>query len=129
MFYAAADRGDRSHEQAKVVLSSGERLLTTDHVLVETWFLMAQRLGRSAAERFWEAIRSSSVSLEPVITADLEIAFGIGEDFPDQDFSIVDRTSFAVMQRLGVFRAASLDEHFAIFRFGRNRTRAFEIVR
>ena len=33
------------------------------------------------------------------------------------------------MQRLGVLRAASLDEHFAIFRFGRNRSRAFEIVR
>jgi hypothetical protein len=33
------------------------------------------------------------------------------------------------MQRLGVQRAASLDERFAIFRFGRNRTRAFEIVR
>jgi hypothetical protein len=33
------------------------------------------------------------------------------------------------MQRLGVFRAAALDEHFAIFRFGRQRNRAFEIVR
>jgi predicted nucleic acid-binding protein len=43
--------------------------------------------------------------------------------------TFVDRTSFAVMQRLGVLRAASLDEHFAVFRFGRDRRRAFEIVR
>jgi predicted nucleic acid-binding protein len=57
------------------------------------------------------------------------VAFRIGEEFPDQDFSIVDRTSFAVMQRLGLRRVATLDEHFAIFRFGRNRSHAFEIVR
>ena len=129
MFYAAADRGDRSNARAKRVLSAGERLLTSDHVLVETWFLLAHRLGRALAERFWQTIRSGAASVEIVIAADLDVALAIGEGFPDQDFSIVDRTSFAVMQRLGVFRAASLDDHFAIYRFGRNRDRAFEIVR
>ena len=129
MFYAAADRGDRSNARAKRVLSAGERLLTSDHVLVETWFLLAHRLGRALAERFWQTIRSGAASVEIVIAADLDVALAIGEGFPDQDFSIVDRTSFAVMLRLGVLRVASLDEHSAIFRFGRNRTRAFEIVR
>ena len=66
--------------------------------------------------------------MELITVGDLEAAFEIGDSFPDQEFSIVDRTSFAVMQRLGVFRAATLDQHFAIFRFGRNRARAFEIV-
>lgn len=103
--------------------------MTSDHVLVEAWFLIGQRLGRAAAERFWEAVRAGAALVEPVVAADLEVAFAIGLDFPDQDFSIVDRTSFALMQRLGVFRAAALDEHFAIFRFGRQRNRAFEIVR
>jgi len=98
-------------------------------VLVETWLLIAHRMGWPAAERFWEALRSGAGSIEPVSAADLEVAFTIGETFGDQDFSIVDRTSFAVMQRLGILRVASLDEHFAIFRFGRDRRRAFEIVR
>ena len=93
------------------------------------WFLLAHRLGRPAAERWWEVVRAGAASVEAVVAAYLDVAFQIGEDFPDQSFSIVDRTSFAVMQRLGVFRAASLDEDFAIFRFGRNRSRAFEIVR
>jgi uncharacterized protein len=110
------------------VLARGERLVSTDHVLIETWLLIARRLGRHAADRYWENLRSGAASVEPVIAADLEVAFAIGTEFPDQAFSIVDRTSFAVMQRLGVFRAATLDEHFAIFRFGRNRDRAFEIV-
>jgi uncharacterized protein len=128
-FYAAADRGDRDNGDAKRVLSSGDRLVTSDHVLVETWFLLARRLGREAAERFWDAIRHGIAEIEPVNAADLEAAYAIAASFPDQDFSIVDRTSFAVMQRLGVLRAATLDEHFAIFRFGRDRSRAFEIVR
>ena len=103
--------------------------MTSDHVLVETWLLLANRLGQYAAEHFWEALRAGTVPVEPVSGADLEAAFAIGEAFPDQDFSIVDRTSFAVMQRLGVFRAATFDDHFAVFRFGRRRDRAFEIVR
>ena len=129
MFYAAADRGDRSNVRAKQILSAGERLLTSDHVLVETWILIAHRLGRGAAERYWEAVRAGGAAVESVVHADLEVAFAIGEIFPDQDFSIVDRTSFAVMQRVGVLRAATLDDRFAVFRFGRGLTRAFEIVR
>jgi uncharacterized protein len=39
--------------------------------------------------------------------------------YPDQYFSIVDRTSFAVMRRLGIERAAPFDPHFAIFALGR----------
>jgi uncharacterized protein len=42
---------------------------------------------------------------------------------------VVDRTSFAVMQRLGIERAASLDSDFAVFRFGPNRRRAFTVLR
>jgi predicted nucleic acid-binding protein len=61
--------------------------------------------------------------------ADLERAWEIGEAFPDQSFSIVDRTSFAIMERLGITRAASFDDDFAIYRYGRERNRAFEIVR
>jgi predicted nucleic acid-binding protein len=128
MFYAAADRGDRSNDRAKTILRSGERLVTSDHVLVETWLLLAHRLGQVAAERFWAALRGGVARVELVTAGDLESAFETGEAFPDQGFSIVDRTSFAVMQRLGVLRAATLDQHFAIFRFGRNRSRAFEIV-
>jgi len=129
MFYAAADSGDRSNVRAKEILGRGDRLVTSDHVLVETWSLLAHRLGPHAAEGFWTALRGGAASVEQVLAADLEVAYSIGEAFADQGFSIVDRTSFAVMQRLGVLRAATLDEHFAIFRFGRDRRSALEIVR
>lgn len=104
-------------------------MVTTDHVLVETWVLIRFRLGRSAAERFWEGLRSGVAAVEGVGVADLEAAWEIGRAYPDQDFSIVDRTSFAVMRRLGIHRAASLDDDFAVFRFGPNRRMAFTVVR
>jgi predicted nucleic acid-binding protein len=129
MFYAAADRGDRSNVRAKEVLATGERLLTSDHVLVETWLLMAHRLGRDSAQTFWERIQSGGAAVEPATQGDLQVALDIAHTFSDQDFSIVDCTSFALMQRLGVHRAASLDDHYAVFRFGKSRNRAFEIVR
>ena len=128
-FYAAADLGDASHQRATEVLGSGESLLTTDHVLVESWLLIRHRLGRHAAERFWSAVRSGAAVVEAVGAADLEVAWAIGQEYVDQDFSIVDRTSFAVMQRLGLRRVASFDDDFAVFRFGRFKRQAFEVVR
>ncbi len=129
IWYAAADRSDASNARAKSILGAGEALLTSDHVLIETWTLLRHRLSRAAAERFWDGLRTGAATIEPVGPADLEAAWQIGISYPDQDFSIVDRTSFAVMRRLGIERAASLDDHFAIFRFGPNRRQAFTILR
>jgi predicted nucleic acid-binding protein len=128
-WYAAADRSDTSHARAKSVLAAGESLVTTDHVLIETWLLLRHRLSRSAAERFWDGLRNGVAEVEPVTAADLAVAWAAGEAFPDQDFSIVDRTSFAAMQRLGLRRVASFDDDFAVYRFGRGRRQAFEVVR
>lgn len=129
MFYAAVDAGDVDHERAKRTLSdAGADLLTSDHVLFETWRLVRQRIGRPAAERFFETVRGGLSELEYIVPRDVEAAWAIGAAFPDQDFSIVDRTSFAVMERLGVARVATFDSDFAIYRFGPRRDRAFEIV-
>lgn len=128
-FYAAADAGDKSHRRATEVLGAGEPLVTSDHVLVESWLLLRHRLGREPAERWWAAVRAGAASVEPVREADLEVAWSIGQAFPDQDFSIVDRTSFAVMQRLGLTRVATFDNDFAVYRYGSRRERAFEVVR
>jgi uncharacterized protein len=128
VWYAAADGSDLSNARAKVTLSAGEPLFTTDHVLVETWTLLRYRIHRHAAERFWEGLRSGGTVIEPVGMADIEVAWQIGLAYHDQDFSLVDRTSFAVMRHLGIERAASFDDHFAVFRFGPKRRHAFVIV-
>jgi len=129
IWYAAADSSDRNNARAKTILKSGEALVTSDHVLVETWTLLHHKLGCKAAERFWEGLRSGIAVIEAVTLADLEVAWDIGVSWHDQDFSIVDRTSFAVMRRLGIDRAASLDAHFALFRFGPKRRLSFYVLR
>jgi predicted nucleic acid-binding protein len=129
MWFAAADSSDRSNARAKAILGAGEALVTTDHVLVESWTLIRHRINRRAAEKFWEGLRDGVAGIEVVGVADLETAWHTGITYRDQDFSLVDRTSFAVMRRLGIERAASLDDDFAIFRFGPNRRRAFTVIR
>ena len=61
--------------------------------------------------------------------ADLDAAWVAGEVSPDHGFSLVDRSSFAVMQRLGVNRAIALEADFATLRFGPRRDRALEEIR
>jgi predicted nucleic acid-binding protein len=129
VWFAAAVARDRDNERAKAILSSTWGHVTTDHVLVETWLLLNSRFRRDAAERFWEQILRGGVQTEIVTAADLQAAWAIGAAYPDQDFSIVDRTSFAVMERLGIVQAASFDNDFAVYRFGRARDQALEIVR
>jgi len=128
-FYAASDADDASHTRMRAALAGERDLVTTDHVLVETWLLIHGRSGGHFADLFWEAIRRGPARVEQTTAADLEAAWRIGAAFPDQGFSIVDRTSFAVMERLGISRVASLDAHFPFYRYGPRRERAFEVVR
>lgn len=128
VFYAAADTSDGANARAKALLAGSEPFIATDHVLVETCGLLDVRIGRHAAERFWEGIRAGLASLELTTAADLEAAWAIGQAFPDQGFSVVDRTSFAVMERLGIRQVASFDAAFAIYRFGPRRDRAFTVL-
>ena len=129
IWYAAADSSDRSNARSKAILKSGDALVTSDHVLIETWTLLHHKLDRKAAHRFWEGLRNGIAVIEAVTLADLEVAWDIGASWSDQDFSIVDRTSFAVMRRLGIDRVASLDAHFAVFRFGPKRRQSFHVLK
>ncbi len=129
VWYAALDRGDVNHGGAVRTLGAGQRLVTTDYVLVETWRLAAHRLGFGVAERFWGSVRRGRARLEAVLPTDREVAWEIGRRYEDQRFSLVDRTSFAVMERLGLRRVAAFDNDFAVYRFGSGATDAFEVLR
>jgi predicted nucleic acid-binding protein len=128
-WFATIVARDEQNERCKVISRSIDAFVTSDHVVVETWLLLNSRYHRRGAELFWERMRRGAVRVEMVTTADMEAAWAIGERFVDQQFSLVDRTSFAVMERLGLTRVASFDRDFAIYRYGRDRNRAFEVLR
>jgi predicted nucleic acid-binding protein len=129
VWFAAAVTRDRDNARARRILQSTTGHVTTDHVLIESWLLLNSRFHRRGAELLWDRIRSGAAHVEFITPGDLEAAWAIGEIFPDQSFSIVDRTSFAVMERLGLTRAATFDDDFAVYRYGRERNRAFEVLR
>jgi predicted nucleic acid-binding protein len=128
-FYASSDDGDQAHGRARGLLASEGQLVTTDHVLAETWSLINVRGGHGPAEAFWGSVRRGPIAVETVLATDLDAAWAIGERFADQSFSLIDRTSFAVMERLGVHRAVTFDDDFAVYRFGPRRDSAFEVLR
>lgn len=129
VWYAALDRGDTDHLRATAVLAGENERVTSDYVLAETWRLVAHRLGHEVAERFWQGLRLGAAKVESVELVDRESAWAIGRRFPDQEFSLVDRTSFALMERLGLRRVAAFDSDFAIYRFGVRGEQAFTVVR
>ena len=128
---AAATPQAREHDASKklIALMAEDSPFTTDHVLVEAWHVINRRTKRFYAMRFWFGLRETPVFIECVTPPDLERAEAIARAWPDQDFDLVDCTSFAVMERLGCKRAATFDRDFAVYRYGVDRTKAFEILR
>lgn len=128
VWFAAAVSRDRNSELAKSILLSLDGWRLTDHVLAETWQLLSARFGGEVADTFWGRLRESGALIEPVTASDLEVASQIPAAYPDDEFSLVDRTSFAVMERLGITQAASFSPSFATYRYG-VRKKPFRIVR
>lgn len=128
-WYASVDRDDVDHERAVAVLDSNEPKVSSDHVLVELWRLLAHRVGWTIADRAWVSMLAGDMHIEIVGREDLERALQIRERYPDQAFSLVDCTSFVVMERLRIERVATFDDDFAIYRHGARRDKAFQLVR
>ncbi len=127
-WYALADTSDRHHEAASafyLAQAGRAQFVTSSLVLAETFTLISARLGRAAALRFWDALREARIDVAAVDSADLEAAWRLAQVFPDQDSSVTDCTSFAVMERLGIEDAFAFDGHFLVYRYGRSRDRSF----
>ena len=118
--YALVDSGDPEHIASRTLLTScvtaKRSLLTSDLVLGETYTLIQSRLGKALALSYCGKIRMETEWVAPVTAEDIGRAWGILADYADQDFSFVDATSFALMERLGLSVAFAFDHHFDVFR-------------
>ena len=110
------------HARVAAVLTGavqrGERVVTTNLVLAETYALLLSRGHRAAAITFLASVRArpnvvvtSTEELEQRALSDWIVAF------EDQDFSLADAVSFVVMRERGIGRAVTFDAHFAIAGF------------
>jgi uncharacterized protein len=130
-FYAIADGDDRHHRLALAAIQDSirtEQVVTSDHVVVESWLLICSRLGRRAAMGFWDGLASEVLTVVGITAEDFRRGREIAQAWSEQTFSIVDCTSFALIERLGIRRAFAFDRHFRIVRLGRRRDLALAIV-
>jgi len=116
-WYALSDTGDANHRIAtgflKQAMADYKSLITTNHVIGETYTLMRFSLGHSLTIEFLNRLRQSSRVERIFIPPKLEDeAYSLLEKYNDQEFSFVDASSFIAMRTLGIKDAYSFDRHF-----------------
>lgn len=102
----------------RALIGRRRRIVTTNLVVAETHALLLRRAGHRVALTFVRAV-GESPNLVVRSTADLEeIAVRDWLDrYVDQDFSLADAVSFAVMTQRAIEDALTLDRHFAVAGF------------
>lgn len=108
------NRRDQAHEAVGDALrAAAGRLVTTTYVFDETVTLARARLGRGPAVRIGTLLLDVDVVDLLRITPEVEgTAWGLFRDRPDKEYSFTDCTSFALMRKLGIADAVTLDADF-----------------
>ena len=115
-WFALESRKDKNHERAAGLLptlATSRTLITSNHVLGESYTLIRMLLGHDAATGFIHSLNRSR-KVEILFTPqELEKkAYRLLERYRDQRFSFVDATSFVWMKQLRIREAFAFDQHF-----------------
>ncbi len=114
-WYAVQERRDARHADAqRLARGLHERVVTTNHVVGETWTLLNRRAGHRAAVGFLDRLSKLT---------DVEIFF-VGEALEaeawrwlrrhdERAYSFVDATSYAVMRHRRIREALAFDGDFS----------------
>mgnify|MGYP000170865927 CR=1 FL=1 len=119
-YFAAVNRRDAAHERVAALMQelvqARRQSVTTNFVLAELHALLLNRTGRRMAALVLADVEAS--------TSTTVVHVGVGDDlrereivygYTDKDFSLTDAISFAVMERLGISQAFTLDRNFVQF--------------
>ena len=113
-WFGLQERRDARHALARAIVARGVgRVVTTNHIIGETWTLLRRRSGHAAAVGFLDRLGG---------LPDLEV-FHVDEGMekdawrwlrsrPEREYSFVDATSFAVMRRRRIREALAFDGDF-----------------
>jgi predicted nucleic acid-binding protein len=117
-FVALRNRAEREHQLAhatlKQLVEESAQLFTSNYVFAETYTALLVRLGRDEAIEWGKRFRAGE-TIE-LIRVDQEIeqeAWSILESHADKEWSYVDATSFALIERERLTAAFAFDRHFA----------------
>jgi len=115
---AIVNQRDDLHSEASVfygrLLRERRALVTTNLVIAEAHAMIRRYSGHQSAMQFLDSTRQSSRLTKVYSDAALEAeAEKLLRRYTDQDFSLTDAVSFAVMQQRGITEAFAFDAHFA----------------
>lgn len=130
-FFALSDSSDNYHRRAGDYarrMEGQHKFVTSSYVIIEAWLLIRNKLGYNAALSFLERVQSGAAEIVEVLPSDLQIASEILATYSDQQYSLVDAVSFALMERMKLTTAFTFDAHFRVYRFGAKRERSFEVM-
>lgn len=105
---------DANHETARALWTSRPgALVSTNHVLGETWTFMRRRRGHADAVRVLDALDGSRrlTVLRVPLAAENE-AWDWLRRHSDREYSFVDATSFVIMRRRRMREALAFDNDF-----------------
>lgn len=116
-WFAATNSTSARHPAVVAELKAHRgRLVSSNFVVHETVTLIRRRLGWQAARDFGERARAGRIArMVDITSADEQAAWDIFVRYHDHVFSFTDCTSFALMQRLGLTTAITLDADFRTF--------------
>lgn len=109
-------RRDRRAPEAALLaaLHEGERLVTSNLVLAESWSFLRRRQGHAGAMLWLDRVREAArVTVERVTRQVEEEGWHWLRLHDERAYSFVDATSFALMRRLGIREALAFDGDFA----------------
>jgi len=117
-FVALRNSSEREHAAARATLEAlvSERaaLCTSNYVFAETYTALLVRVGRGEAIKWGKHFRAGeAIELIRVEQAVEEEAWSILDSHADKQWSYIDATSFALMEREGIDTAFAFDRHFA----------------
>ncbi len=121
-FLARFMKRDQHHDDAVKIWKRLEkrppRLFTSNHVLDETFTLLARRAGYAFSAQRARTLLSSEVLT--ILRPDANDEFAALDDFErfsDQRVSFTDCVSFVLMRKRGIRKAFSFDRHFVLAGF------------
>lgn len=113
---AVRGRRDAHHAEAQALLKryGNGPLVTSNHVVGETWTFLRRRLGHTAAVNFLETIdRSPRMQVVAVPPSLGEEALIWLRRHDERVYSFTDATSFALMKALHIHDALAFDNDFS----------------
>ena len=116
--YASLDRSDRDHVACRSLIErAAEPLVVPAPVLVEVDYLAHERLGPGAFVALLADIESGAYRVADLEPADYTRIRELCDRCADADIGFVDAAVFAVVERMGEPKLATLDRrHFALLR-------------